>query len=409
MADLPRPTVLLDIVEEHFEELDILWAQRESVVFAPDWYLSNLAIHEERCDAHLAGLRLSGGHAVDVAEPALAGTDPHTVTAAAMTLLDFAEAELDELVIKAFTEGADEVREGIRLALRHGKIARLTSALARLAAEGEPPVRVAAMDVIGFHRMQPPQNLEAFMSTLDEDLRAAMVPVLGRFDGPWTRNMLDHAFESQDPSRHRQALETSVRTRVPGLDAACRVLATRTDNPSPTAMEFLGVLGSPDDLTLLERGLGMESLAQGAARGLGALGDPRGVPLLIEAMKEHSLAPFALAAFLRITAATGVEADAGTPPPADVDEDEADLHEALALPDPEKVETWWRANKGKFKSMKSWQDGAALPDTWGRAVNQFPLETRRDFYLRLRAGGEGRLPDVELEQRAGKQAAAFTD
>ncbi len=36
VTKLGRPPVLLDIVEENFEELDFLWEQREGVIFAPD-------------------------------------------------------------------------------------------------------------------------------------------------------------------------------------------------------------------------------------------------------------------------------------------------------------------------------------------------------------------------------------
>ena len=88
MPETPgRPPVFLDILDEHFEELDFLWEQRERVVFAPDWVLDELAEHEDRADAHLDGLRIGEAHSVDLARPALADGERSAATAAAMTFL----------------------------------------------------------------------------------------------------------------------------------------------------------------------------------------------------------------------------------------------------------------------------------------------------------------------------------
>ena len=130
MAQLSYPPILLDIVEEHFEELDFLWEQREGVLFAHDWNLEELAELEERAEAHLDGLRLAEGHAVDIARPALAGEEVFAATAATFVFMETGVEELAQEVLAAF-KGAEapETRDGIRIGLRHSKIDSIRDAL----------------------------------------------------------------------------------------------------------------------------------------------------------------------------------------------------------------------------------------------------------------------------------------
>ena len=124
--------VIPDVLEEHFEELDFLWEQRESVIFAPDWNLDDLAEHEERCEAHLDGLRIAGAHGVELARPALRGDERGAATAAAMILLAAGEPGLEEEVLEVLAEAEAPAREGVRIALRHGDVENLRSRLERL-------------------------------------------------------------------------------------------------------------------------------------------------------------------------------------------------------------------------------------------------------------------------------------
>src|SRR5262249_43206829 len=154
--DRLRRQVLLDVLREHLEELDFLWEQRERVVFAPDWTIRRLGELEDRAEAHLDGLRIGGGEAIDLARPALAGTEPGAATAAAFVLLAANSATLADEVITAATSGGDEVRDGIRIALRHGDVRLVRDRLYDLAVGSDNRLRAFAADVLTFHRLRPP-------------------------------------------------------------------------------------------------------------------------------------------------------------------------------------------------------------------------------------------------------------
>jgi hypothetical protein len=113
MIELPRPPAMLDILEEHLNELDFLWEQRERFIFSPDWTLKQLAAHEERAEAHLDGLRIGAGHSVDLARPALTAGESGLATAATFVLMAFSIPELEREVLR-FPDGAPKSRKGIR-------------------------------------------------------------------------------------------------------------------------------------------------------------------------------------------------------------------------------------------------------------------------------------------------------
>ena len=64
---------LLDILEEHLEEADFLWQQRENALADRVYTLNDLAELKERLLAHLNGLVLAEKHGWDLLQPKLAG------------------------------------------------------------------------------------------------------------------------------------------------------------------------------------------------------------------------------------------------------------------------------------------------------------------------------------------------
>jgi uncharacterized protein (TIGR02270 family) len=403
LTQLARPRLILDIVEEHFEELDFLWAQRESVVFAADWTLEELAELEERADAHLDGLRLAGGHALDLARPALAGEDAGAATAAAMTLMSFGADEPEAELLMALAAGTPEVRDGIGIGLRHSDIGRVLPRIQELSQHAETPVRVAAAGILAFHRQPPPPGITELVDEAEPTARARLYAALRRFGGPWTAEPVLEAFDGEDAALQRAALETSAHVGLPGLAELCRHAVGRPNDPPATAAEFLGVIGEESDLSLLRRSLDNPAIAPMALAGLGALGAAAAIPALLEAMRDPDLGGAAGAAFKRITGAEEIDASEPAPPPEGLDEDELELVETPPAPDPDKARDWWEREKGRFAPEGRWQVGMEVSGALDEFFDQLPLAYRRDHHLSRRAADPVGTPDIELERRARLQ------
>jgi len=408
MAVAARPAIMVDLLEDHFDELDFLWEHRERSVFDFDYDLAGLAEVEERALAHLEGLKLGGDHSAELAASQLQTDSTSAATAAVFTLAALGRGESVEAIMEAFVSKGPEVREGIRIALRHVEPGRFLASLREHAGSGDPACGAAALDVLAFHRDASVVVPQEWLVHEDETVRRLAIGAIGRSrSGSFGPPALESAIESEIRVLQRTALETAARLGLPNLVAICRRLASRPEGPVPEALVFLGVVGEADDLALLTHALGRENLAAAALEGLGALGNTRAVPELIAAMRRPELAHAAGAAFRRITGVDDVDADEPLPLPEGMSEDEADFLEAALPPDPERATQWWEAEESNFGVEGRWQSGFEVAaDPFGDAFDELPLPCRRDVYLRACATDPENAPVLELEQRAGLQTKA---
>jgi uncharacterized protein (TIGR02270 family) len=385
MLDLPRPPAILDILEEHLNELDFLWEQRERFVFSPDWRLKELAAHEGRAEAHLDGLRIGAANSVDIARPALMADETGLATAATFVMMAFDRVEFEHEVLQALKSAPPKGRDGIRIGLHHCDIKRLAAELADLATTGESAVRAAALDILAFHRLPPPKGIPMLLGDPDPHVRRLVYDAAGRFGGPWSYDVLRDALDGDVPFLRVAALRASARMGLVGLDDSCRQAGTRLQNPVPEALEFLGVLGNAKELPILINCMTRPELAPAALSGMGKLGSVAAIPTLLDATARETIAHAACRAFVRMT---GVAAD------------EISSGDATAPPDPSKVRDWWEREKGRFAAATRWQTGfdvSTIP--LGEHFDAMPLDARLDVYLAARANNPQKTPDRELEKR----------
>jgi hypothetical protein len=113
-------------------------------------------------------------------------------------------------------------------------------------------------------------------------MRLNVYDAAGRFGGPWSYDVLREALDGELPELRIAALHASARMGLPGLDDECRKAGSRGLNPVPEALEFLGVVGNPNDLGLLQNSIARPGLAGSALSGIGKLGSVAAIPSLLE-------------------------------------------------------------------------------------------------------------------------------
>jgi uncharacterized protein (TIGR02270 family) len=359
--NLPRPHILLSVLEEHFLELDVLWERREASLFDPELTVKDLADLERRAQRHLEGLLVGQGHALELARRALQGDERGAATAGGFVMLDLGISELRIELVRTLATAKPEVAHGIRIALRHRDVGGLEPVLRELAASDAPLVRACACDVLAFHRLAPVAGVRAILADEDEEVRALAVAAIGRWNGPWQAEDLREQLGFADAAlAHRAALGTSARVSLRELPDMCREAAYREVDPSAEALKFLGMVGDASEIPRLQQALNRPDLAEGALAALGALGVPSVVPILLAALEKPLLAHAAAAAFLRVTGAEGVQGEPVAAPDG-LDEEEAEFWDEYVAVDAVLARGWWEENRGRFLEGERWQRGGIAP------------------------------------------------
>ena len=173
------------ILEEHFEELQMLFELRQSSIRDLDYEASDLRELDERIEAHTDGLILGGEHAQPLLEEALAGGEASVVFAAAYVLLRRDNEESAKLVVDALESAEEEEQiKGLADALCYGPISLVSHRLNEMLNNSNASLAVAAATALAFHQQLPKQSKDLVRLFTDDDpaVRAAawnVVALLG--------------------------------------------------------------------------------------------------------------------------------------------------------------------------------------------------------------------------------------
>jgi uncharacterized protein (TIGR02270 family) len=392
MTAVPKLTFIPDIVEEHYDELQFLWAQRRNALRSSAYTARELGMLDGRIEAHVAGLLVIDDRLVEFVEPGLAGDEEMPAFAAAFGLLRLGTSNALARVMGAF-EGAEGPKvDGLRDALANGPATPATTQLTSLFLAAAPRVAAAAGEVLAFHGAMTldTRHIERLVTAEAPGARAGGWR-LGAYcgisiPGDW----YDAALRDDDLTVKRAALTAAAWTRSPAFLPHCRVLA---DKPTPDAIEALttfAAIAPPEDYELIAAVATNPAAGPNRFRVVGSFAHPYFIDLLIKEMEnpDPAAAVAAGAAFFKMTG-RDVESDKRTKispdgkPPAD--DFEAEFQDEVFLPDPELARKHWQELAPTLARSPRICRGMDVSQPLSR--EQFPaldMESRWEYCLRMR-------------------------
>ncbi|HYR83857.1 MAG TPA: hypothetical protein VE422_07245 [Terriglobia bacterium] len=206
-----------------------------------------------RCEANLDGLRIAGGKAISLG---LGAAEDDSAAAGVVALLlaesENCQPEASEQATMLLRRESLEICKAAWWGLRLASSQYVEPHLRALADRGTWEfASAAALDILAFHRLPVHVELSNLANGDNPEVAWLLAEAGGRLPDAWNRTHLA-LFISHRSSRVREAaLRASARCGLPELAALCRAVASEREPLAPEVVEFLGVIGSREDLPQL--------------------------------------------------------------------------------------------------------------------------------------------------------------
>ena len=393
-----------DLLEEHLEEAEFLWGQRDNALYSGDYDLADLAKLEKRLNAHLDGLSIGGARTIQLLEPELEGDDVYRIAAAAAGLLSLESEPANSLIFDSAAETSNETQVGFVMALCFRPLTADVKAILQTWLNAESANQLAiAWDVLSFWRDACAADISVCVQHENPLVRQAAALAIGRLGRSEWLPFLAELQTDDDEEVRQMACMSAAQT---GDQKLLEILRERCQSPekvNPWEIHLLAILGDLSDVELLTGFLADAATAESGAAALAALGYTQAVPALLNAMSQPLSAAAAGAAFQRI-----VGCDLPILPPVEqtAEEEDAGFADMRPLPDRPKCQDLWSELQNTLPADQRLRAGEILTDDrWLAEPNQGDLLSRREEIFRLRHKQPGALPALELDAPSTIQLA----
>ena len=355
-----KMSVIPVILEQHTEDSSFLWILRDSAVNEPHYKLSDLAKLDDRVEAHIDGLRISGDEGWEICKEALAREEAGEIFTAAVLAFESGIEERIQAVLEAGNDDY-ELSRGLISALGWIPFQQIESHILKLIEDASPALRGIGLAAYAVHRQDPGKSLINFLTDSDAVLRARAlraVGELGRKD--LLSAMTDHLNEEDENCRYSAVWSAAVFGDASAVSVLRNIAESGGVHAEESCAMALRTMPLPDSLEWLRELAQDTDHKRLAVTGYGVLGDHMPIPWLIQMMEVPELARVAGESFTMITGVDiayedlegewpeGFEAG---PTESPEDEDvEMDPDEDLPWPDPDLIADWWNRNKGSFQN-----------------------------------------------------------
>lgn len=351
--------------------------QRSRIAHAPHADLPALRRLDERIEAHLDGLAVSGATGLAAARTQLAEADIGLAAGEAFVLGVLSLRAHDDALLDSVLGAAaerEDVQRGLASAFGWVSAADLRGVVARTLASAQPHVQAIALAACRMHRADPGPTLGAALGHAASKLRVAALRTAAHLSRRDLRNAVHGALNDADAE---VALWAAWSACLLGERKAARAAlwsaSQGNDERGRMALQMLMAASPTDEAADLARQISAAAQAEPSEphtrrliRAMGLLGDACFVPWLFERMKSPPHARLAGEAFSWITGAdlAAQQLETLEPPPIATGPTEEpadsevglDEDEDLPWPDAAKVQAWW----ARSDLAKSSASGARL-------------------------------------------------
>jgi uncharacterized protein (TIGR02270 family) len=360
--------ILTDILEEHIEEADFLFHQREKALLNRVYDLDGVAELEERLLAHLDGLVLGDKEAWKLLAPKLIDGEAGEVFAAAFVAFDSGDSVLMDSVTKTFEQAEGVILDGIRHAWRHSSYAHIEEIVRPYSDAGKGAIQAASVDVLSFRRLPIESSLlRSLLSHKDPGIVVSAMNAVGRLRVRDLKEYVDPALDSEALQVRKEAMRTGLLLGSDRALAQCRKAIKDRSELASESLILLGLSGQAQDAPLLADSLSDPLLSRDAVVALGLLGYIGALDVLLRLTADPKLSCLAGEAISRITSVNLEHDKLVTDRPAKVTKEESneeeeedfveDPDEGLPYPDAGKLEAWWRKNASRFDKNIRYRNG----------------------------------------------------